>query len=319
MLMQVPVHLRRTRKDVTRQPLLERADILQLRHYVTSFRGSAPEPTRLVHQAGAGEAASHHRGLGTEYEESRPYQPGDDARFMNWRLTARTGEPFMKVFREPRRRTSMLVVDRRSGMRFGTRTQLKARQAAQAAGLLAFASVSENMALGALLIDAHPQWVQPRGGQSAALEIVYRAAAPCPPKRSSIEPSWGQLLKQLPGMLPSASSVVLISDFLDLAPADRRPLLNLCRAHDVLAIQVLDPAELQLPDAGPLALTSPGRSTEVDIDSSDPGLRAAYAAAAADYLAQRERLLRESGAAVLRVLTDEPLADVAPRVLSVEY
>jgi uncharacterized protein (DUF58 family) len=318
MVMQVPVHLRPTRKDVTRQPLLARADILNLRHYVASLRASAAESTRLVRQPGAGEAPSHHRGLGTDYEESRPYQPGDDPRFMNWRLTARTGEPFMKVFREPRRRTRVLVVDRRSAMRFGTRSQLKARQAAQIAGLLAFTAVKENMALGALLVDTHSQWIQPGGGQATALEIIHRAAAPCPPLHSSSKPSWGQLLKQLPNVLPAGSSAVLISDFLDLEPADRRLLVNLCRAHDVLAIQILDPAELQMPDAGPLSLTSPARSAQVRIDSSDPRLRAAYAAAAADYLAQRERLLRESGAVLLRALTDEPLADLAPRVLSGE-
>ena len=114
--------------DHTLAPLLDSKTIADLRQRSLGVIDHKTKNTSVLHRE-HGEYVSPRRGYGLDYEESRVYQPGDDLRFMNWRLTARSGEPHIKVFREERRPSAFILLDRRNGMRFGTRLRLKVTQA----------------------------------------------------------------------------------------------------------------------------------------------------------------------------------------------
>lgn len=272
---------------------------------------------REVQHPRAGEHRSDRRGRGFDYEESRLYQRGDDLRFMNWRLTARAGEPYMKVFREQRTRSRYVLVDRRAAMRFGTRVRLKAAQAAVAAAVAAFDALQQTTAVGGLLFEQHGRWLPAADGEGGAFALARAAAAPCPPLHDAVcEPGLGQGLRQLLEATEQGSSVVLISDFLDLEPRHRRNLLQLAAEHEVFAVQILDAAELQLPTAGHLQLTAPGDGEPLSIDSSDPAVRRDYADAVQTRLEQCRQLLTGAGIRYTRLDADEPPTRVLDRLLN---
>ena len=137
-------------------------------------------PVREVHDHHAGDWASRWLGRGLDFEESRLYSPGDDIRDMDWRTTARTGRPHLKIYREERQPLVHLVVDRGATMRFGTRRRLKVTQAARVAAVLAFATAGHNGVVGATLWDTQDETLPTRHGRLAALALIEQAAAAVP-------------------------------------------------------------------------------------------------------------------------------------------
>lgn len=275
-------HLR-PRRGAVDAPLLDAAEIAALAQRAGAAALPAP---REVEQQRLGEARSRRRGSGLDYEESRPFQSGDDARLMDWRLSARAGQSYVKVFREERRPLVFVLVDRRAAMRFGTRTRLKAAQAARAAALIAFTAQRRQAALAGLLLEEEPHGLAPSSTADAALHLAQAAARPAPPLAADATPALRAVLSRLAGSLPRGSELWLLSDFHDLA-ADCRPLLlQLASEHQVRAVQVLDPAELALPPLPALRLYAPGGGAGVAAD----GAAAAYATAAAEWLAERRGL-----------------------------
>jgi uncharacterized protein (DUF58 family) len=303
--------------DPTGEPLLDRETLLGLLHQVRMRAAPALAREREVQHARVGEHRSAARGRGFDYEESRPYQRGDDLRFMNWRLTARAGEPYMKVFREQRSRSRYVLVDRRASMRFGTRVRIKAAQAATVAAIAAFDSLQQTMAVGGLLLEAHGRWLPAAEGENAAFALACSAAAACPPlAEAGAEPDLGRGLRQLLGTIEPGSSVVLVSDFLDLDERQRHNLLRLAAEHEVSAVRILDAAELELPAAGLLHLTAPAGGEPLAVDTSDATVRRRYAEAAHQRLEQARQLLTGTGIAVEQVYTDEPADTLIDRLLT---
>jgi uncharacterized protein (DUF58 family) len=293
------------RTDPTQQPLLSDKEIVELLYRVQSLPDRQAEHRRPVQHMKAGDSHSTHRGSGLDYEESRRYQAGDDLRFMDWRLTARSGEPYMKVFREVKQPSVFVLVDRRSTMRFGTRQRLKAAQAANVAALCGFAAVRRGAAVGGVLVQPELRWLDERSGESGAHALIRGAAAPCPLLAGGDnEPSLGKVLCQVQAMLTPGTELVLISDFWDLAETDQPCLFHLATQQDVFAVQVLDPAELSLPNAGLLHLRSVESGMSARINSADPGLRAGYEKAVQDQLQQRQHWLTAAGITVQRLMTD---------------
>lgn len=266
--------------DPAHTPLLEHSAILDLLYRVQELNAPA-EYSRDVEHRMLGDARSVYRGYGLDYEESRPYQPGDELRFMNWRLMARTGEAYMKVFREERRPGIFIVVDRRAPMRFGTRVRLKVTQAARVAAVAAFGAQQRNAPVGGVMLEAEPRWIAESGGEQAAFNLINAAVAPCPPVDSvPDEPSLAHMVRVLQAMLPRGTGVYLVSDFHDIGEADRPALLQLATEHRICAIQIIDPAERRLPSAGPLRIAAPASAASQTIDTSDPAIGAAFEAAA---------------------------------------
>jgi len=299
--------LRRVRAaDPLQRPLLERDELLALWHRAQTRRGQAPVHRREVQRGLAGEARSTSLGRGLDYEDSRIYQAGDDLRFMNWRLSARTGDLHMKVFREEHGPALVTLVDRRAAMRFGTRKQLKATLAARLAALAAFEALQIPMAIGGLVLEDHPHWFAPGAGATPAWELAHAAAAPCPPSASDqTEASLTVALKLLLARLQPGSAILLLSDFHDLSDTDRHLLLQLGTQHQLRAVRILDPAETDLPQAGRLQLSAVTGPAAVAVDTHDAGLRHAYHDAMTQRLAEQEQWFRAAGTELQTVFTHQ--------------
>lgn len=289
---------------ITDAPLLDASEILDLLARLQGRKTPQPGPDDVAHRQ-LGDARSAYRGQGLDFEESRAYQPGDDIRHMNWRLSARSGELQMKVFREERRPGVFILLDRRAAMRFGTRRRLKATQAARAAAIAAFAASRRNASVAGVVLQENPRWLEAAMGEAAAFELIRQAAAPCPPlDPATPEPGLGETLRQVQEQLIPGSTVYLISDFIDLSERHRPALLQLAAGNEVHAILVHDPAERHLPNAGRLRFLGP-EGSDRELDTADDDLRRAYHAAAEAHFAQREGLLRGLGIGHYPLASDE--------------
>jgi len=231
---------------------------------------------RLVRPAvrvGGHQAATHasrFRGRGVDYVESRNYQPGDDIRQMDWRVTARTGRPHTKVFQEEREQSILLLIDANASMRFGTRVRFKSVQAARAGALLAWAAVQGGDRIGALGfgpgLNAE---VKPGGGPRGALRVL-RALA----EWDSITTGGGtpvplsQALQRVRRLARPGSRVLLLSDGFSADAAAEGPLSLLAQHCDVAALLLTDPLERQAPTPGRYALRNEGASVVLDFASA---------------------------------------------------
>lgn len=281
-------------------PLLSDTDLQAL--YARAQHAAADASLQnLLEQRQAGDVASRYRGAGLDYAESRPYQAGDEPRFMHWSVTARTGKAHVKQFREERRPAVFIVLDRRSNMRFGTRARLKAAQAARVAALIAFAAAQNGWAVAGVTLETPPRWFPASTDSHAAWEFVRHAAAACPPTSASDEPSLTHILHLLAPQLVRGTHVYLLSDFADLDGACEAQLLPLLQHHPLFAVQVLDAAEGELPDAGRLTLQGrDGIAHRVNL--ADGNLRDTFRQQAAALHDAQEQLLRGWGCAYTRLL-----------------
>ena len=253
---------------------------------------------RRVDSPFAGEYRSAFRGQGMEFEEVRAYVPGDDIRHIDWNVTARTGQPFIKVFREERELTVMLVMDVSASMRFGTggkdgRTD-KRLQTARLAGAMAYAAIRNQDKVGlATFTDRVERLVPPRKSRGHAWGVI-RAAFEGDAQRHGTALS--EVLEQTGRILRRRSVVVVLSDF--LGPQDwRRPLAVLARKHQVSAFLIHDPLEERMPQVGLVELEDAETGERRLVDTRKLRSVRPVAARLAD--------LRRSGARARAVGTDE--------------
>lgn len=252
-----------------------------------------------------------------EFAETRPYQPSDDVRLIDWRQTARRGKPFTKRFQEERELPVWLLIDQGSSMRFGSHVAFKSAFAARAAALLAWQAVAGGDRVGGcVLTDEGYSLVQTRRGNKsvlALLQTLVNANTASPPLTPS-QPTSGLAggLQGLRKLTRPGSRVAILSDFtgFDESPG---PLINeiemLSRHHSVSLIQVIDRLELEAPPPGKYALTNGLGRWQIDL--SDPNQRAAWGApcrARSNALATLARSLAD--AQHLKLFVDAPLENV---------
>lgn len=284
---------------------------------------------REVSSAFAGGYRSAFRGGGVEFEESRPYAPGDDVRHLDWNALARTGTPYVKRFREERDQSVVLALDVSRSMAFGSGARSKAALAAHAAALVAGAAARAGDRIGVVTFaDDVREELAPERGAPALFHRLARlaAAAAAPDGPSDLAAALGRLERAL----RRPAVVLLFSDFRDdrlfgAAPPLAAPaagaaarglsspaLARLARRHDVVSVVVVDPREEELPAAGTVLVGDPERGGPVLRLRTGRHARERYRAAAAARRAALDRLLRASGADVLRLRTDrDPLRGLA--------
>jgi uncharacterized protein (DUF58 family) len=285
-------------------PLISATDMATLAAQASLL---AQLPVREVHDHHAGDWASRWLGRGLDFEESRLYSPGDDTRDMDWRTTARTGRPHLKIYREERQPAVHLVVDRGATMRFGTRKRLKAAQAARVAAILAFAASAQNGVVGATLWAREDDTLPARHGRLAALALIDQAAAPCPPLT---DPAPTDVLRQtdrlalLEESLPRGTRLVLISDFAWLGGEHEASLAALAARFDVWAIQIVDAAERALPAMGLVHFHDMARSQDVWLDTAQGSVRDACQAAFVRRLAAQAASLARAGVRHQRIRSE---------------
>ncbi len=252
-------------------------DLLELRHQAHTL--GLPSH-HLVNSSFAGLYASVFRGAGVNFEEVREYREGDDIRYMDWKVTARTNEPHLKIFREERERSVVLCVDKGPHMQFGTRGTFKAVQAARAAALIGWAASRLNDRVGGLVFGdpkAGLQHFRPSRGRRALWQLLRTLTEPGTEQDRSID-CLGEALQRATSGLPTGSLVFVIADLNRDAMVLERVLGNLTQRNSVVLIPVDDPADWEIPAMG-LATFSGTDGTLMEIDTDDPAAQRAYARA----------------------------------------
>jgi len=283
---------------------------------------------RLVSETLAGQYHSVFKGQGMNFDEVREYQPGDEVRFIDWNVTARMNHPFVKKFVEERELTLMLVVDASGSGRFGSHAQSKRELAAEIASVLAFSAIRNNDKVGLILFtDGVEKFIPPRKGRRHVLRVIREVLFFEPRHRGT---DLNGALEFLLRVTPHRAIAVLISDFLgspvevsgrrrrkvrpqmmlleSLAQASLTMLRQANRRHDVVAVQIMDRYELELPALGRLVLNDAETGEVVEINTSDERKRAAFAERQARAQADLARLFRSAGIDAIRLRTDQPYA-----------
>jgi uncharacterized protein (DUF58 family) len=261
----------------------------------------------LVNSLFTGEYRSVFKGQGMEFAEVREYQAGDEVRSIDWNVTARMGRPFVKRFIEERELTVMLAVDLSGSERFGTRGRFKSELASELAAVLAMSAIRNNDRVGAVLFtDRIEHVVPPRKGRRHALRLMRDLLVFEPVGCRTDLPA---ALEFTGKMLAHKSIIFVVSDF--QAEDLEHPLKLLAQRHDVVAVTVDDPSEQTLPDIGLARFVDPETGTTLDVDTSDPEVRAQFAASVEQELGARRHLLRRLAIDEIPVHTDgsvvEPL------------
>ncbi len=278
-------------------------------------RGLALPARRRVMSLLAGGYQSGFRGRGMEFVETRHYQPGDDIRAMDWRVTARTGHPHSKVFQEERDRPVFLVVDYSDSMFFGTRVAFKSVIAARAAALLAWAAVGNHDRVGGMVFGetAHHE-LRPTGGPRGALRLL-RLLTVDPrrenPRAFSISENvsaLGRGLRRIRRLAHPGSLICLLSDFHGLDQEAERHLQQLAAHSDVLGGFIYDALEAELPPPGRYPVSDGER--RLTLNSDDPALRRQYRNHFLDRRAHLEQLFSRHGLRLLSLATHEPVSEV---------
>ncbi|WP_114238917.1 DUF58 domain-containing protein [Dyella sp. C9] len=211
----------------------------------------------------SGQQSSRLFGRGMDYAESRVYQPGDDVRRLDWRLTARSGRLHTKLFQEEREGRLLILLDTHESMRFGTRVRFKSVQAARAAALAAWYAVRAGERVGLMEFGGNDRLLRPLGGVRGALAVCGALAEwDALPRRAHGEPLSAALLRA-GRLMHGANRVLLISDGLSCDEASRSRLLDLARKAGVRVLVVADALELALPPPGRYPLEHDGERREV--------------------------------------------------------
>jgi uncharacterized protein (DUF58 family) len=265
----------------------------QVRHIDLRTRG-------LVNARFAGDYHSVFKGMGLEFAEVREYQPGDEVRTIDWNVSARMRKLFVKRFVEERELTVLLLVDCSGSSRGGAGDQDKQAMAAELAAVLALTATRNNDRVGLLLhSDRVEHLVPPKKGRRHALRLVRDVLAAAARERGT---DLGAACDYAARLLPHRSIVFVVSDF--VSPDYERPLMQLARRHDVIAVVLDDPGERELPNVGVARLVDPESGDVAEVDTADPELRARYASRVRAERETRQALLRRIGVDEILVLLE---------------
>ncbi|MDD5129033.1 MAG: DUF58 domain-containing protein [Candidatus Omnitrophica bacterium] len=258
--------------------------------------------SRMVNDVFAGQYQSVFKGKGMEFDEVREYQPGDEIRSIDWNVTARMGNPYVKKFVEERELTVMLLLDMSPSSFFGTRNQLKMRLAAELCSVLAFAAIKNNDKVGFIAFtDKVEKFIPARKGLRHVLRIISEALYFKPKgKKTDIN----VVLEYLNKITTRKTVVFIISDF--YSPDFKKMLAVSNKRHDIVAVIVSDPRETELLDAGIVKLEDLESGETFMIDTSDIDLRKEYNQNAKQRQAQRKMLFSSVSVDTIEMRTDMP-------------
>jgi uncharacterized protein (DUF58 family) len=255
----------------------------------------------LVEDVFGGEYQSAFRGQGIEFAEVRPYQVGDDIRNIDWNVSARMDDTYVKVYEEEREQTLMLLVDISGSEDFGSKARMKREAAAEVCALIAFSAIQNGDKVGMLLFaDTVEQFVPPRKGRRHVLRLIRDLYTAEPDSRGT---DIGAALERTVRMLRRRSIVLVVSDFLD--EGYERPLKVLAQRHDAVAVHVTDPREEELPPLGLVDLTDAETGETVVLDARSKRARAAFAEAARRQRQATADRLRRAQVGYVPVRTDD--------------
>ncbi len=254
----------------------------------------------------AGEYKSAFKGRGMEFDEVRLYQPGDDIRTIDWNVTARTGEPYVKRFVEERELTVMLMVDASSSGTFGTQAKSKNEIAAEIAGLLAYTAIRSNDRVGLIIFtDKIELFIPPKKGHSHVLRVIREVLGFKKSERSRTDV--GAALDFLNKVCRRKAVVFLISDF--LCEGFEKPINLASKRHDLIPVAVSDPREKSLPPIGLVTLEDAETGEAITVDTYDGKVRRTLEKLSDMRNGERDRNFTSSGVDSMHVATDANYGD----------
>jgi uncharacterized protein (DUF58 family) len=226
----------------------------------------------LVEEVFTGEYHSMFKGQGLEFSEVREYQPGDSYRDIDWNVSARFGHPYIKKFKETRELNVLFIVDLSASNQFGTQGQIKADFIAEITAVLSFSALSNQDKVGLLLFtDVIEKYLPPRKGRKYTLQILRDILYHEPQGKGT---DLANALSYTARLLKKRSIIFIVSDF--LAHDYHKSIQLLSTKHDVIALQIVDPSERDLPPGGLVRVCNPETGDNDIIDLSDKRLRLQY-------------------------------------------
>jgi uncharacterized protein (DUF58 family) len=255
---------------------------------------------RLVRESFSGEYLSSFRGQGLDFDDFREYQHGDEVRFIDWNVTARMNQPFVRKFREERELSVVIAVDVSGSADYGSVSLSKREVAAETAAVLGFSALHNGDKVG-LLIFAHEPilYIPPEKGSRHLLRMIREILVAKPAKPGT---SVAEACDFLIRTLRRKSVVFLISDF--FADSMDKALGKVAKKHETIALRVLDPLEGKLPKAGRVIMIDPETGFETMVNTSNPNLRMGYAKLMRRQLEGVSSLFKKHGIDAADLMTD---------------
>ncbi|HUI94103.1 MAG TPA: DUF58 domain-containing protein [Chitinivibrionales bacterium] len=259
----------------------------------------------IVESILSGEYQSVFKGRGMEFSEVRTYTEGDDVRNIDWNVTARMGQPYVKKHVEERELTVMLLVDASSSGRFGSVSRFKDETAVELCALLAFSAIKNNDRVGLIIFTSDVEkYIPPKKGKNHVLRVIRELLYFRPAKAGTNVAAAVEFLNRV---LTKKSVVFLVSDF--LSPGFEVPIRVAGRRHDFVAVSVSDPREQRLPDVGLIELADPETGRTMLIDTRDKNLRRAFEKESERRRAELSGFFRANGIDEIRVSTGADYVD----------
>ncbi len=257
--------------------------------------------SRKVTDVFAGQYQSVFKGVGMEFDEVREYMPGDEIRSIDWNVTARMGHPYIKKFVEERELTIMLLLDVSMSCRFGTTDQVKSELAAELCSVIAFSAIQNNDKVGMLTFtDGIEKYIPPRKGIRHVLRVVREALYNEPAGTGT---DINNVLEHLNRAATRQTITFVISDF--FSPDFKKTLSITNKRHDVIAVTIIDPAEVVLPKAGIVRLHDAETGQPCLVDTSNPALSKRYEEHSRKMFDQRHRMFRSVNVDNIDIMTDQ--------------
>ncbi len=271
---------------------------------------------RFVTESLVGSYHSVFKGRGIDFEEVREYFPGDDVRSIDWNVTAKMDRPFLKVFREERELTIMLMVDLSASGHFGSVHESKRELAAELASVLAFSATRNNDKVGLILFtDKVEKFIYPKKGRQHVLRVIREILFFNPRRRGTDIPN---ALNHLNRVIKRQAVTFLLSDFLvnafpskkNLRPPAWEALFKTLaltnRRHDLISVNLSDPRELELPDIGLITLEDLETGAQAEVNTGSEKVRLYYKKWNASRRDALERAFRQIGVDHFSISTDQP-------------
>jgi uncharacterized protein (DUF58 family) len=262
-----------------------------------------------------GDYRSLFRGFGLDLADLREYQASDDVRFIDWNVTARMNTPYVREFQEDREISAWFLCDLSGSVDFGSQLRSKRTVATQLVAVLARLLTRHGNQVGAVLYDQshrQPDVIPPRHGRRQVLQLIERMHALSSSKDGKPKPmqqltNLAQMMDASRQVLKRRSVIVVISDFIS-SPGWERPLALLAQRHEVIAIRLLDPLEIQLPDLGQVVFTDPETGEQLLVDSSDRAFRSRFEVLATQREGKVTQGMLDAGVEGVTISTQDDLA-----------
>ncbi len=296
---------------------VNREDLLALR---ANARGLQLKPCQSGRSLLFGQHQSKFRGRGMDYMESRHYQPGDDVRNFDWRVTARTNLPHVKLYAEEREQPVVLLVDQSASMSMASQGAFKSVVAARLASLFGWIAVAQGDRVGGIIFrdKQNHQEIKPQGGRRGILHLVDTLVRLGQPhSHFDAEAQQGLLdsmLERLQHTIRPGTQVILISDFFGVTDKTSRLLQQIHQHSNVLAVQVVDLLELSAPPDGEYGISDGKHSWLLNLNSQQQRQQLINTLDSRQH--ELQQLFNESGIPLLRILSSDNISDVLHQVLS---